>query len=218
MGRGSQWKLGWLVATVAALVALARADAATVNKKARLRVGPSKDTTLLGWIEEGTVVTTDGERAGWYLVHTPDGQTGYIWQDHLNLDPSERVVSGPTTVTTAAPASSSTTVPVAPPTTIATEARTPTPPPPVPPPAPAAEPEPAVGAELERLRTEVARLATNQQELVQRLERDGTGPIDSGPEPSAGPAVIFLAIGAMIGWIVHWALQVRRDRRPRIRL
>src|SRR6185503_1056461 len=63
--------------------------AVTVNKRARLREGPSKDTKLLTWVEEGTAVTIEGERNGWYAVRTPDGQTGFVWQEHLRFDGAE---------------------------------------------------------------------------------------------------------------------------------
>lgn len=201
MSRHSQRVLGWVVLAGVALAAVASADAATLKDRARLREGASKDTVLIGWVEAGVPVQVEGERNGWYAVRTPAGQKGYIWGEHLVLDPSERAGAAPD----AAPA----TAPPAP------GADTPT---------PAADTGEAVAserdaaAELDRLRDEVARLVSGQQELLQRLRREPDSmPADLATDGSAGAAAIFLGAGALAGWIAHWLVSLRRDRRPRIR-
>jgi hypothetical protein len=121
VGRRSNRKLGWIVLAAVALLAQG-ASAATLNKRARLREGPSKDTRLLGWVEDGTAVTLEGEQRGWYSVRTPDGQTGFIWQEHLRFDTGESAPAILTvTVTTSAPSPTTSpaplpTLPMVPPT------------------------------------------------------------------------------------------------------
>ena len=88
MGRRSNSKVGWVVLAAVALLASA-SGAATLNKRARLREGPSKETKQLGWLEAGSTVTIESVRNGWYAVRSADGQTGYIWQEHLRFDPQE---------------------------------------------------------------------------------------------------------------------------------
>jgi uncharacterized protein YgiM (DUF1202 family) len=210
--------LGWLVLAAVALAAHL-ANAATLINRARLREGPSKETTLLGWLDVGTVVAIEGERNGWYAVRTPDGQTGYVWRDHLRLEPSEAAPGAEGVVTTMPPATA-------------------VPPPAAPAPAPAALPSPvappaadvrspapervdAIVTELERMRIEVARLATAQQELAQRvgrLGREGPGANPIATDGSAGAAVLFFGGGAFVGWLLGRLTAGRRERRSRIRL
>jgi hypothetical protein len=239
--------LGWVVLTAVALSAAA-VDAATLNKRARLREGPSKETRLLGWVEDGTAVTIEGQRSGWYAVRAPDGQTGYVWKEHLRFDPGEEAAPAVTTVTTpqATAATPTTGLPATfPPTTVATTATTrpatTTIPrttttmvtlPAVPPttladvrPVPDGRPDPNVAGELERLRGEVTRLAAAQQDLLQRLGRGG-GTHDGGSAPpppmgsdgTAGAAVLFFGGGAVVGWLFGRFGPGRRERRTRLRL
>jgi uncharacterized protein YgiM (DUF1202 family) len=213
VGQRSNRKLGWIVLTAVALSA-AVVDAATLNKRARLREGPSKETKLLGWVEDGTAVTIEGQRSGWYAVRAPDGQTGFVWQEHLRFEPGEAAAAPAVTTITTPPATTiapSTALPATfPPTTLIT---TPTTRPPttttprpstptttlpaIPPttladirPAPGermdARPDANVAAELERLRGEVTRLAAAQQDLLQRLGRGG-GTHDGGSAPAPPP-------------------------------
>ena len=145
-------------------------------------------------------------------MRTPDGQSGYVWKDHLRFDaaePTAAAVVTPTTLATAPsiPASGasapSTVVPVA-------ELRTAT-----------VDRPDGVAVELQHLRTEVARLATAQQELTQRLAHgghEGTSSVPISTDGSAGAAVVFFAVGIFVGWIVGRFTAGRRDRRSRIRL
>lgn len=227
MGRRSNRKLGWIVLAAVALASHAlvqSAGAATLNKRARLREGPSKDTRLLSWVEEGTAVTLEGQQRGWYSVRTADGQTGFIWQEHLRFESGESAPPVLTiTVTTSIPVPTTSptplpTLPLVPPTTVpearAAEAR------PV-----AAERIPAEGGgvagELERLRSEVARLATAQQEMTQRLGRggrEGSAPPPMGTDGNAGAAVLFFGAGAVVGWLFGRFAAGRRERRTRLRI
>ena len=229
MGRRSDRKLGWIVLAAVALTA-AVSSAVTLNKRARLREGPSKDTKLLGWVEEGVSVTIEGERNGWYSVRTPDGQTGFVWQEHLRFDGAEgapavvvaTTAPGPTITlplnTAAAPAQPTPTLPpTMPPTTVPPTL----PPPPVPSFEGRTTPDGSVAGELERMRSEVARLATAQQDLAQRLGRGGsTGatPSPIGSDGSAGAAVLFFGAGAVVGWLAGRFGPGRRERRTRLRL
>jgi hypothetical protein len=208
VGRRSNRKLGWTVLAAVALL-VAAADGATLNKRARLREGPSKDTRLLGWLEEGTVVALEGERSGWYAVRAPDGQSGFVWQEHLRFDTGEAAPA-----MAAAPAST-TTVPLVP-TTLPVAAA---PPPTVPDarPAPGDRPDAGVTSEMERLRSEVARLASAHEELTQRLGRTGAPP-PMGTDGSAGAAVLFFGAGAVFGWLFGRFASSRRERRSRLRL
>jgi len=206
VGRRSDRKLGWIVLAAVALTA-SLSGAVTLNKRARLREGPSKETKLLGWVEDGTAVTITGQRSGWYAVRAPDGQTGFIWQEHLRFDPGEAAAAPavatittpqPTTVapTTALPATFPPTTVVTTPTTRPATTTTPRPTTPTPtlpaiPPTTLADVRPAPGdarpdanvaGELERLRGEVTRLAAAQQDLLQRLGRGG-GTRDGGSAP-----------------------------------
>ena len=198
MGRRSTRILGWVLVAVVAIFAPA-VDAASLNKRARLRDGPSKESKLLGWIEDGTAVVVESERNGWYAVRTLDGQAGFIWQDHLRFDG------------TGSPAPAATpTAPDSPPQNVApaTEIR------PIP-------PDISIAAELERIRAELARLATAQQELAQRTPHDGrtdgpTTPVES--DGSAGAAVVFFGAGAVAGWLFGRFAPSRRERRSRLRL
>ena len=220
MGQRSNRKVGWIVLAAVALLAQG-VDAATLNKRARLREGPSKDTRLLGWVEEGTAVTLEGQQRGWYSVRTPDGQTGFVWQEHLQFESGESApVALAVAVTTTAPAPTTAplpTLPLVPPTV--PEAR------PAPPAAvdvrPGERTEGGVTGELERLRGEVARLVTAQQELTQRLGRggrEGGPPPPLGTDGSAGAAVLFFGAGAVVGWLFGRFAAGRRERRTRLRL
>jgi hypothetical protein len=218
VGRRSNSIVGLFVFAAVALVVSA-AGAATLVDRARLREGPSKESRQLGWVEQGTAVTIEGTRGGWYAVRTPDGQTGYVWQEHLRIDPQE-AAGAPVQATPST---------MGPPPTLAPSAVTPaTTPPPTLPPAPAPAPsavertEGGIAGELERLRGEVGRLTTAQQDLIQRLGRGdrsggGAAPAPLGSDGSTGAAVVFFGAGAVVGW-VFGRFVGRRDRRSRLRL
>jgi hypothetical protein len=207
VGRRSNRQLGWVVLAAVALVG-ALADAATLNKRARLREGPSKDTRLLGWLDEGASVEIDAERSGWYLVRSPDGQSGYIWREHLSFEPaaSPPQALGATTTIAEIPAPA------------------PTVPPPTAEPRPSALPttgDAVVVAELERLRGEVARLAAAQQELLERVgqtPRPGPSAVPFAGDGSAGAAILFMVVGAVVGWLFGRFGPGKRERRSRLRL
>ena len=57
---------------------------AVLKYKARLREGPTKESTLIDWVDTGTSVSVIGQAAGWYHVVLPDGRQGFIWGDHLD--------------------------------------------------------------------------------------------------------------------------------------
>jgi len=247
VGQRSNRKLGWVVLTAVALSA-AVAGAASLNKRARLREGPSKESKLLGYVEDGTAVTIEGQRSGWYSVRTADGQTGFIWQEHLRFDPGEAAAAPAVTTVTMPPATAaapSTALPgTFPPTTVVTTpttraASTTTPKPTTPTatlpamptttladvrPVPDAHPDANVAGELERLRGEVTRLAAAQQDLLQRLGRGGSREGNSVPPPlpmsdgTAGAAVLFFGGGAVVGWLFGRFGPGRRERRTRLRL
>jgi hypothetical protein len=210
VGRRSNRTIGWIVLAAVALLHLS-SGAATLVDRARLREGPAKDTRLLGWVEAGVTVEIDSERNGWYAVRTPDGQSGYIWKDHLRFDTAEATTATVTAATSpATPTSMPTSIQSAPSTI-----------------APAAElrgggerADGGVATELQQLRTEIARLATSQQEIAQRLARggrEGTS-VPIATDGSAGAALLFFAGGALIGWAVGRFTAGRRERRSRIRL
>ena len=208
MGRRSKRTIGWIVlAAVALLPSLA--SAATLVDRARLREGPAKDTRLLGWVDAGVTVEIESERSGWYSVRTPDGQSGYIWKDHLRFDGTESETASAGVATTLATPTSLPSPSQGPPGTVA----------------PVAElrgiadrPDGGVAAELQQLRTEVTKLATAQQELTQHLGRSShESMVPISTDGSAGVAVVFFAVGSILGWVVG-RFTGRRDRRSRIRL
>jgi len=230
VGQRSNRKLGWVVLTAVALSA-AVVDAATLNKRARLREGPSKETKLLGWVEDGTAVTIVGQRSGWYAVRAPDGQTGYVWQEHLRFEPGEAaaapavatittpqptVTPGTDVGATFPPATVATTPSTRPATSTTPRSTTTTPTLPAVPPTtladvrivPDGRPDANVAAELERLRGEVTRLAGAQQDLLQRLGRGGSRE-GGGSVPAPPPMGSDGTAGAAVlffggGAVVGW--------------
>ena len=82
-------------------------------------------------------------------------------------------------------------------------------------------PEPATSEDLERLRTEIARLGSAQRDLARRID-DRMVPPAAAPDPPAtgtsGLAPLLLAAGTAIGFIASRMLQRQRDGRQRGRL
>ena len=223
MRQDSKRTLGWVLLAVTALAGIATVDAATLNKRARLRQGASKDTPLLGWVEEAVSVPIEGQRGGWYLIRTPDGQSGFIWQEHLTFAPGEQAAAGTVPSTTAAPLPTTSSTGRA---TTSTVSSTSIPaftfPTTLPPVQHSDPPADSSGPELERLRADVARLTATQQDLVQRIERGGLHAI---PPPittdgTTGAALTFLTAGGIGGLVLGYLLWGwgRRERRSRIRL
>jgi hypothetical protein len=82
----------------------------------------------------------------------------------------------------------------------------------------------ALASEVSALRGEVSRLSSAQADLERRV---GTAPplaptSQTAPERSAGggvvPALVFLMVGAALGWVGGRLTQRWRDRRQRIRV
>lgn len=221
MGRRSNSIVGCVVLAAVALFGSA-AGAATLVDRARLREGPSKDTKLLGWVEAGTAVTIEGVKSGWYAIRAPDGQAGYIWQEHLRIDSQEAAqapaVAATPPSTSATPSTLASSPPAVAPAVVS--------PPTLPPPPPAAAVErgdASIAGELERLRGEVGRLTAAQQELVQRLGRGerssgGAPPAPLGSDGSTGAAVLFFGGGVVFGWLLGRFGPGRENRRSRLRL
>jgi len=214
----------WLVETMLPLLLLTLAVpamGAVLNKKARLRDAPTRESTLLDWVDTGTQVTVLGERAGWYQVMLPDGRQGFIWGEHLAQ------IEAPTASAEDAP----------PPAPVAEVAS----PPGAPPPAPSDAPRPATlqedlqalrsqldgysrdgglaaKADLDRLLERVDRLTKEQEALRESLDDSVFTGMRTPVDGSAIAGGAFLTIGAILGWTLARLSQRRRDRRSRIRL
>jgi len=177
------------------------AETVATKDRTRLRQGPSATTELLGELEPDTKLEVLGESGGWRQVRTPDGRVGYVWGDHLagrQPEPQKPVVAEPAR-------------------TIADDERE------------LREevsalrqrPEPATGADLERVRQDVERLAAGERELARRLDEHLAPPPPPADPPSDGTAAFaptLLLTGAAAGFIASRLLQRRRDRRQRNRL
>ena len=77
-------------------------------------------------------------------------------------------------------------------------------------------PEPATAADVERLRTELQRLATVDRDLSRRLDDrlPPTGP-DSGGDGAAALPWTALIVGMLAGWGLSRLVQRRREHRRR---
>ena len=212
-----------LVETVLPLLLLTLAVpamGAVLNKKARLRDAPTRESTLLDWVDTGTQVTVLDERAGWYHVVLPDGRQGFIWGEHL----AEIEVPAPGEGAPPPPAGSDAAAP-----------------PGASPPAPSDAPRPATlqedlqalrsqldgysrdgglaaKADLDRLLERVDRLTKEQEALRESLDDSVFTGMRTPVDGSAIAGGAFLTIGAILGWTLARLSQRRRDRRSRIRL
>jgi uncharacterized protein YgiM (DUF1202 family) len=208
-----------LVETMVPLLLLTLAVPAlgTVLKdKARLRDGPSKESTLLDWVDTGTSVSVIGQEGGWYQVMLPDGRQGFIWGDHLDQTgspaPSGEGAGAPPSADAApAPAAAGN---------------------------PAEAPRPATlqedlqalreqldregglagKADLDRLLERVDRIAKEQEALRESLDDSVFTGMRTPVDGSAIAGGAFLTIGGILGWALARLSQRRRDRRSRIRL
>jgi uncharacterized protein YgiM (DUF1202 family) len=212
--------LGCAVAITCVLASLAAARSATLTASARLRQGPAATTVLVGDLPAGTRLKIVGEVGGWRQVETPDGTTGFVWAENLTEDadataaqataraePPKADAPKPESARPSASSSSS---------SMAEDIR-------------ALRndvkalrdrPEPAAADAVERLRTDVDRLAQAQRELAQHVEdRTPTG-AGGGPPPDGTLtfAPVLLLVGGAIGWIASRLTAGRRDRRQRNRL
>ncbi|HWP65177.1 MAG TPA: SH3 domain-containing protein [Candidatus Limnocylindria bacterium] len=185
---------------------------AVLNKKARLREGPTRESTLLDWVDTGTSVSVIGEQAGWYNVVLPDGRQGFIWGEHLDQIevPAD---SGAPRAATPAPAAAAT--PQAPrPATLQDDLQ-----------ALRTQLEGysregglVAKADLDRLVDRVDRLAAEQQALRESLDESVFTGMRTPVDGSAIAGGAFLTIGGILGWALARLSQRRRDRRSRIRL
>ena len=211
----------WLVETMVPLLLLTLAVpamGAVLNKKARMRDAPTRESTLLDWVETGTSVTVLNQQAGWYHVMLPDGRQGFIWGEHLDQ------IEAPTAPGEDAPPGDAAASPPA-----------------APPPAPSEAPRPATlqedlqalrsqldgysrdgglagKADLDRLLERVDRLAKEQEALRESLDDSVFTGMRTPVDGSAIAGGAFLTIGAILGWTLARLSQRRRDRRSRIRL
>jgi uncharacterized protein YgiM (DUF1202 family) len=195
---------------------------AVLNKKARLRDGPTRMSTLLDWVETGTPVTITGEQQGWYRVILPDGREGFVWGEHLD----QKEGAGSRAAAPDAPAA--TDVPTREPGAASAS-------PPLEAPRPATLQEDlqalrsqldgysrdgglAAKADLDRLLERIDRLAKEQGELRQSLDDSVFTGMRTPIDGSAIAGGAFLTVGGILGWVLARLSQRRRDRRSRIRL
>jgi hypothetical protein len=218
--RNSRWSVRGASLLVLALVSSASARTAVLKDRAKMREGPSAQTAVRAELTAGTHVEIKSDSGGWREVETPDGKTGYLWAEHLT-----EAEADPETASTVAAAAE----PVrrndagdrptesGSPRGVTDEVR-----------ALRADvtalrehPEPASAADLERVRAELERLAAADRDLTRRIEERGVAmPVtrDSGAEPLPGGSVLFLGVGALVGWAASRLAQRRRDRRQRNRI
>ena len=192
--------IAW-VFIILVMASLAEARPATLKDRANFRSGPSATAALLGELQAGSRVEVLGEEGGWRQVQTPDGQTGFVWAEHLAGESDTRPAAGRIETTAGADR------------TLAEQIRN-------------LEgdvrvlrerPAPATAADLESVRDEVRRLTTTQEGLVRRLEQHPAG-ADPPPEPTPGTTPVLLFAAAVAGWVASRLTQRRRDHRQRDRL
>jgi hypothetical protein len=188
---------------------------AVLKNKARLREGPTKESTLIDWVDTGTSVSVIGQAAGWYHVVLPDGRQGFIWGDHLDQ------IEAPAPGYEAAGAPPADAAAGAPATASPTDA-----------PRPATLQEDlqalrqqldregglAGKADLDRVLERIDRIAKEQEALRESLDDSVFTGMRTPVDGSAIAGGAFLTIGGILGWMLARLSQRRRDRRSRIRL
>jgi len=222
---GSRWWVRGAPLLVLALLSSASARTAVLRDRAKLREGPSSQTTLLGQVEAGVHVEIKGDSNGWRQVETPDGRAGYIWGEHLVEQPdgeAQAAVTAPAATPAAtapaeAPRPADKPADTPPSRGLADEVR-----------ALRADvtalrdrPEPASAADLERVRAELERLSSANRDLTRRIDERGMAtpvPREIGAEPVPGGSLLLLVAGALFGWAGSRLALRRRDRRARNRL
>ena len=208
-----------LVETIIPLLLLTLAvpaSGAVLKYKARLREGPTKESTLLDWVDTGTSVSVIGEQSGWYHVVLPDGRQGFIWGDHLDQieapAPSDDAAGAPPSADAAAPQPAAGNPADAPrPATLQEDLQ-----------ALREQLEREGGlagkADVDRLLERVDRIAKEQEALRESLDDSVFTGMRTPVDGSAIAGGAFLTIGGILGWMLARLSQRRRDRRSRIRL
>jgi len=198
----------WRWAVVAFLLVsatLVDARTKTVKDRARLRPEPAGTSPVIRELGPGTKLEILGESNGWDEVRTADGEHGYVWAAWLTEGAAEGKAPENVRPTDASQARS-----------LADEVHelgqqvgT-----------LLARPQPVTSEDLERLRAEVERVATGEQDLRRWLEEHGSSqpPGDPPPDSSAAVTLGLLLVGGVVGWAASRLLQRRRDRRQRYRL
>ena len=150
-----RWWLWEAVAILLVGATLVDARTMTVKDRARLRQGPAATSPLVRELAPGTKLEILGESAGWNEVRTADGQRGYVWAGWLTE--GEAVPKPPegARLPDASQARSLADEVHDLGQVIATLV---------------ARPQPVTGEEIERLRAEVERVATGEQDLRRLLD------------------------------------------------
>jgi hypothetical protein len=221
LARRVRWRLVEGILPLLLLTLAVPALGAVLNKKARLREGPTRFSNLVDWVETGTPVTLTGEQGGWYRIVLPDGRQGFVWGEHL-----DQIEAGVPRLEAAAVSGSEGTGEQgsAPPPSAGEAAR------------PAAtfqedvqalraqlenysrEGGLAAKADLDRLLERVDRLTKEQAALRESLDDSVFTGMHTPVDGSAIAGGAFLTIGGIMGWTLARLSQRRRDRRNRIRL
>ena len=200
-----RWWLWEAVAILLVGATLVDARTMTVKDRARLRQGPAATSPLVRELAPGTKLEILGESAGWNEVRTADGQRGYVWAGWLTE--GEAVPKPPegARLPDASQARSLANEVHDLGQVIATLV---------------ARPQPVTGEEIERLRAEVERVATGEQDLRRLL--DERAPSQSSTDPPADGSLTLtpglLLLGGVLGWVASRLFQRRRDRHQRYRL
>jgi Bacterial SH3 domain len=198
-----RWR--WAVGILLAGATLVEARTMTVKEHARLRPEPLRTSAVMRELGPGTKLEVLGESNGWDEVRTADGQHGYVWSAWLTEGASPGKALEGIRPTDAAEARS-----------LADEVHelgqqlgT-----------LLARPQPVTSEDLERLRAEIERVASGEQDLRRWLEDHGTSQPPGDPPPDGSAAVTpgLLLFGGVVGWAASRLLQRRRDRRQRYRL
>lgn len=92
------WIASWLVTIEGASSNQPQGNTAIVNSFSNLRSGPSSDYDIIGTLEQGTPVKVIGSAWTtvdelWFQVETPAGESGWVYQDLLDLSPEVTATS-----------------------------------------------------------------------------------------------------------------------------
>src|SRR5262249_10989422 len=193
-----RWAVVGVLFTGATLV---DARTMTVREHARLRPEPAGTSVVIRELGPGTKLEILSESNGWDEVRTADGQHGYVWAAWLTEGAAEGKPPDASQARSLADEVHE----------LGQQLGT-----------LLARPQPVTSEDLERLRAEVERVATGEQDLRRWLEEHGPGPSqppgDPPPEGSAAATAGLLLFGGVVGWAASRLLQRRRDRRQRYRL